>query len=121
VNKSGNGYAVHQVEHFITTQISIINSLVFNNNNNNNNYYYYYLTCGPDNVATRNGLGGLGIHSRWGGVCFVPVCFVPTPTASEAHPASRTGSTGSLPGVKRPERRADRLPHSTSEVANGSS
>ena len=83
-------------------------------------YYYYYhhrhylLTRGPNNVAIRNGLDGSGIQCRWGRVCFVPAL-----TTTEAHPASRAMSAGSLPGVKRPECRADHLPHSTSEVANG--
>ena len=81
----------------------------FDNNNNLLNYL-------PDNVANLNGLDGSGIRSRWGGVCFVPV-----PTASEAYPASCTMSTETLPGVKRPELRAEHLPHSTSEAANGRS
>jgi hypothetical protein len=35
----------------------------------------------------------------------------PVLTGSEAHPASYTMGTGSLPGVKRPGRGVDHLPH----------
>ena len=46
-------------------------------------------------IATRYGLGGPGIESRWRRDFLVH-------TASEDHPASYTMGTGSFQGVKRP-------------------
>jgi len=40
----------------------------------------------------------------------------PVLTGSEAHPASYTRDTGSLPGLKRPERGVDHPPTSRAEV-----
>jgi hypothetical protein len=54
-----------------------------------------YHEVGRDSVvgiATRYGLGGLGIESRWG------ARFIQT--GPEAHPASCTMGTESFPGVK---------------------
>ena len=73
---------------------------------NNNNFCSYYLTStelihyivGRDSsvgIATRCGLDGPGIESRWGTRFSAPV-----PTGPGAHPASCTMGTGSFPGVK---------------------
>ena len=56
-------------------------------------------------IATRYGLDGPGIESRWGARFFTPVQSGPG-----AHPASCTMGTGSFPGVKRPRRGADHPP-----------
>ena len=58
-------------------------------------------------IATRYGLDGPGIESRWGARFSAPV--QPGPGAS---PASCTMGTGSFPGVKRPGRGADHPPTS---------
>jgi hypothetical protein len=42
--------------------------------------------------------------------------FAHVQTGTEAHPSSCTMRTGSFPGVKRPERDADRPPPSSAEV-----
>ena len=57
-------------------------------------------------IATRYGLDGPGIESRWGARFSVPV-----QTGCEAHPASYKMDTGSFPGVKRPGRGVDHPPH----------
>ena len=62
-------------------------------------------------IATRYGLDGPGIESRWGARFSAPV-----QTAPGAHPASYTMGTGSLLGVKRPGRGADHPPPSSVEV-----
>ena len=62
-------------------------------------------------TATRYGMSGPGIQSRWGSRFSEPV-----QTGSEAHPASYTMGTGSFPGVKRPGRRVDHPPPSSAEV-----
>ena len=56
-------------------------------------------------TATRYGLDGLGIESRWG-ANFPP----PVQTGPEAYPAFYTVGTESLPGVKRPESGVDNPP-----------
>ena len=57
-------------------------------------------------IATRYGLGGPGIESRWGARFSAPV-----QTGSGAHPDSCIMSTGSFPwGVKRPGRGVDHPP-----------
>ena len=56
-------------------------------------------------IATRYGLDGQGIESRWGARFSAPV-----QTGPGAHPASCTKGTGSFPGVKRPGRGADHPP-----------
>ena len=53
-------------------------------------------------IATRYGLDGPGIESRWGARFSAPV-----QTGPGAHPATCTMGTGSFPGVKRPGRGAD--------------
>jgi hypothetical protein len=53
-------------------------------------------------IATSYGLDGPGIESRLGARFSAPVQAGP-----EAHPASYTVGTGSLPGVKRPGRGVD--------------
>ena len=53
-------------------------------------------------IATRYGLDGPGIESRWGARSFTSV-----QTASGVPPASYTMGTGSFPEVKRPGRGAD--------------
>ena len=57
-------------------------------------------------IATRYGLGGPGIESRW------EVRFsAPLQTSPGAYPASYTMGTGSFPRVKRPGRGVDNPPH----------
>jgi hypothetical protein len=56
-------------------------------------------------IATRYGLDGPGIESRWGARFSAPV-----QTGPGAHPASYTMGTGCFPGVKRPGRGVDH-PH----------
>ena len=57
-------------------------------------------------IATRYGLDGSGIESRWEARFFAPVL-----TGPGAHPASYTMATGSFPGVKRPGRGVFHPPH----------
>ena len=78
----------------------------------------FYLICsmqflpycmGRDNsvgIATRYGLDGPGIESRWEARFPEPIQIGPG-----AHPASYTMSTGSFPEVKRPGRGVDHLSH----------
>ena len=65
----------------------------------------YVCVCSSVGIATRYGLGGPGIESRWGSRFFAPV-----QTGPGAHPAYSTMGTGSFPGVKRPERGVDHPP-----------
>ena len=58
-------------------------------------------------IATRYGLDGPGIESRWGGARL----FAPVQAGPAAHPAFRTMSTGSFPGLKRPGRGVDHPHH----------
>ena len=58
-------------------------------------------------IATRYGLDGPGIKSRWGARISAPV-----KTGPGAHPSSCTVGTGSFPGVQRPGRGADPPPPS---------
>ena len=58
-------------------------------------------------IATRNGMDGPGIESRWGARFSAPV-----QTGPAAYPASCAMGTGSFPGVKRPGRGADHPPPS---------
>jgi hypothetical protein len=62
-------------------------------------------------VATRYGLDGPGIESRWGARFSAPV-----QTGPGNHPASYTMGTGSFPGVKRPGRGVDHPTPSSAEV-----
>ena len=62
-------------------------------------------------IATRYGLDGPGIESRWGASFSVPV-----QTGPGAHPASCTMGTGPFPGVKQPGRDVDHPPPSSDEV-----
>ena len=62
-------------------------------------------------IATRNGLDGPGIESRWGVKYFAPV-----QTGPGAHPASYTMGTASFRRVKRPGRRVDHPPPYSAEV-----
>ena len=62
-------------------------------------------------TATRYGLDGPGIESRWGARVSAPV-----QTGPGAQPVSCTMGTGSFPGVKRPGRGADHLLPSSAEV-----
>ena len=57
-------------------------------------------------VATRYGLDGPAIESRWGARLSAPI-----QTGPGAHPASYIMGTGSFPGVKRPGRGVDHPPH----------
>ena len=66
---------------------------------------------GSVGMATRYGLNGSGIESRWGARFSAPV-----QTGPGAHPASYTMGTGSFPGVKRPRRGVDHPPPSSAEV-----
>jgi hypothetical protein len=65
-------------------------------------------------IATRYGLDGPGIESRWGARFSAPV-----QTGPEIHPASYKTGTGSWPRVKRPGRGADHPPPTSAEVTNG--
>jgi hypothetical protein len=62
-------------------------------------------------IATRYGLDGPGIESRWGARFSAPV-----QTGPGAHPASYTMGTGSFPVIKRPGRGVDHPPLSGAEV-----
>ena len=62
-------------------------------------------------TATRYGLDGPGIESRWEARFSAPV-----QTGPRAHPASYTMGTGSFPGVKWPGRGVDHQPPSSAEV-----
>ena len=62
-------------------------------------------------IATRYGLDGPGIKSRWGARFSAPV-----QTGPGAHPASCTMGTGYFPAVKRPGRGAGHHPHLSAEV-----
>ena len=62
-------------------------------------------------IATRYGLDGPGIESRWGARFSAPV-----QTCPGAHPASCIMGTGPFPGVKRPGRGADLSPTCSAEV-----
>ena len=59
-------------------------------------------------IATRYGLDGPGIESRWETRFSAPV-----QTGPGVHPASYTMCTGSFPGIKRPGRDVDHPIHST--------
>ena len=58
-------------------------------------------------TATRYGLDGPGIESRWVGAKFSQ----PIQTGPGAPPTSCTIGTGSFPGVKWPERGVNHPPH----------
>jgi hypothetical protein len=62
-------------------------------------------------IATRYGLDGPGIESRWGASFSAPVH-----TGPGAHPTSYTLGTGFFPAVKRPGRGVDHSPPSSAEV-----
>ena len=73
---------------------------------------YVYMGRGSSvGIATRYGLDGPGIESRWGGRFSAPV-----QTGPGAQPASCTMGTGPFQGVKRPERGVDHPPHPWSRV-----
>ena len=63
-------------------------------------------------IATRYGLAGPGIESRWGARFSTPI-----QTGPGVYPASCTMGTGSFPVVKRPARGGDHPPPSA-EVMN---
>ena len=78
------------------------------------NKVYTDVCVGRDSVvgiATRNGLDGPGIESRWGARFSSPV-----PTGSETHPAYYTMGAGSFWGVQRPGCGIDHPPLSSAEV-----
>jgi len=62
-------------------------------------------------IATRYGLDGPGIESRWGARFTAAV-----QTGPGVHPVSYTMGTGSFSGVKRPGRGVDHLPPFSAEV-----
>ena len=62
---------------------------------------------GSVSIATRYGLDGPGIESRWGARFYAPV-----QTCPGAHPDSYTMGSGSFSGVKRPVHGVDHPPHS---------
>ena len=69
----------------------------------------YFILFGPGSSvgkATRYGLDGPGIESRWGARFSAPV-----QTGPGIHPASCTMCTGSFLGVKRLGRGVDHPPH----------
>ena len=63
-------------------------------------------------IATRYGVHGPGIESRWGGARF----SAPVQTGPGAHQASCKIGTGSFPGVKRLQRGVDNPPHLVSKL-----
>jgi hypothetical protein len=67
-------------------------------------------------IATRCGLDGMAIESRWGGGRFFA-----RPHRPWDPPTLCTIGTGSFPGVKRPGRGADHPPPSSAEVKRESS
>ena len=62
-------------------------------------------------IATRCGLSGAGIGSRWGAKFSAPA-----QTGSGVHPPSYKLGTGSFSGVKRPRRDVEQPPPSSAEV-----
>ena len=62
-------------------------------------------------IATRYGLDGPEIESRW-----VATFSAPVQTGPGAHPASYTMGTGSFPGIKRTGRGVDHPPLSSADV-----
>ena len=62
-------------------------------------------------LATRYGLDGPGVESRWGARFFAPVR-----TGPGARPAFYTIGTESFPGVKRPGAGVDHPPHLTQKL-----
>jgi hypothetical protein len=62
-------------------------------------------------IATRYGLDGPGIESRWGARFYAPV-----QTDPGAHPDSYAMDTGSFTGPKRPGRGVDHPPASSADV-----
>jgi hypothetical protein len=74
----------------------------------------YYVILGRDSsvgIATRYGLDGPGIESRWEAKFSARV-----PTSPGAHPAIYTVGTASFLGAKRPGRGVDHPPPSSAEV-----
>jgi hypothetical protein len=69
---------------------------------------------GVDGRAICCGLDGPGFERRWEARFSGPIL-----TILEAHPASRTTGTMSLPRVKRPERDVGHSPLSSAEVGYG--
>ena len=67
----------------------------------------------PFGKATRHGLDGPSIKSRWGEI------FRTRQTGPAAHPATCTMGTGSFPGVKQPRRGADHPPPFCAKVKEG--
>ena len=65
-------------------------------------------------VATRYGLDGPLIESRWGARFSVPIQKGP-----RVHPASYTMGTRCFPGLKRPGHGVDHPPASSAEVNEG--
>jgi hypothetical protein len=64
-------------------------------------------------IATRYGLDGSGIESRWGGGARYSASIQ---AEHRDHPASYTMCTGSFPGVKRPGRGVEPTTPSSAEV-----
>jgi len=64
-------------------------------------------------IATRYGLNGPGVESRWGGGARLAASVT---TGPGAHPAIYTKCTRSFPGVKRSRRGVDHPPPSSTEV-----
>ena len=74
-------------------------------------HIYIYIYEGQDSsvgIATRYGLDGPGIESRWWGKARFSAHVQ---TGPGAHPASDTMGTGSFPRVKRPGSGVDHPPH----------
>ena len=62
-------------------------------------------------IATRYGVDGPGIESRWGAKFSAPLHTIP-----RTHPAFYTLDTGFFSGVKRPRRGVDNPTTTTAEV-----
>jgi hypothetical protein len=66
-------------------------------------------------IATRYGVDGPGIESKWGRAIF----SAPVQTDPGTHPTSNTMVTGPSSGVKRPGRGVDHPPPSSAEGKDG--
>jgi len=79
--------------------------------------FFEIITVGRDRsvgIATRCGLGGLGIESRRGAKFYAPV-----QTGPGAHPASCTMGAGYFRGIKGPGLGVDHPPHLKPKLEKG--
>ena len=107
---------IKKTECFIQACFTASASIASHTNNLTVNYARRVDRNSTVGIATRYGLDGLGMESRWGARFSLPVH-----TGRRAHPASctrvrETGYWVSFPGVKRPGRDVDHPPPSIAEV-----